>query len=239
MDADAARVLTRRSRWRSYLVLSRVSNVPTVWSNVLAGVVVSGAALVWSDAMWVSLGVSLLYVAGMFLNDACDRDADANERPDRPIPAGDVSAREVFTAGFVIMGLGAAAVTSRASLIWVAALVSAILLYDVRHKRNPLGPVIMGACRGLVYCVAAASVAGFVSTTVLAAGTALAVYVVGVTEFAKRSRGYGGLMPYLIAGISLFDAAVIALGGAAPPVVFVAALGFPLTLLCQRIVPGT
>jgi hypothetical protein len=29
--------LRRRPRWRAYLLLSRVSNLPTVWTNVLAG----------------------------------------------------------------------------------------------------------------------------------------------------------------------------------------------------------
>jgi hypothetical protein len=40
----------------------------------------------------VLLSVSLIYVAGMYLNDAFDRDYDAAERPTRPIPSGEVSA---------------------------------------------------------------------------------------------------------------------------------------------------
>jgi len=32
---------------KTYLALGRVSNLPTVWSNVLAGVILSGAAFTW------------------------------------------------------------------------------------------------------------------------------------------------------------------------------------------------
>jgi hypothetical protein len=43
MGARQAETLTaRRPRWRSYLLLARVSNVPTVWSNVLAGMSAAG-----------------------------------------------------------------------------------------------------------------------------------------------------------------------------------------------------
>ena len=107
MGADAARSLThRRSRPRAYLLLARFSNLPTIWSNVLAGTVVSGAAFIKADVARVSLAVSLLYTAGMFLNDAFDRDFDARVRPDRPIPAGDVTLRETFITGWGLMAAG-------------------------------------------------------------------------------------------------------------------------------------
>ena len=32
-----------------------------------------------------------------------------------------------------------------------------IVTYDLYHKGNPLGPMVMGACRALVYCGAAAA----------------------------------------------------------------------------------
>ena len=79
----------RRSRVRAYFLLSRVSNLPTIWSNVLAGTVVSGAGPERRSLIVVASGVSLLYTAGMLLNDAFDMKWDAEHRPDRPLPAGD------------------------------------------------------------------------------------------------------------------------------------------------------
>ena len=85
------------------LRLGRVSNLPTIWSNTLAGVALAGGQLWTVSTLWLAIGLSLLYTAGMFLNDAFDRDIDALERPERPIPAGLVSANTVFAAGFGLM----------------------------------------------------------------------------------------------------------------------------------------
>jgi 4-hydroxybenzoate polyprenyltransferase len=234
-------VTIRRSRPRSYLLLARFSNLPTVWSNVLAGAVVSGAAFVRADVLGLCIAVSLLYTAGMFLNDAFDRDADARARPDRPIPAGDVTAREAFVAGWALLAAGLLVIAIRANagaIVWAVLLAAAIIFYDYRHKQNPFGPAVMGVCRGLVYCVAAASVAT-ISPSVIAAAVLLTVYVIGLTAVAKRAGPRAGwLIPLLIAGISVLDAAVVGVSGGGS-LAWVALLGFPATLLLQRIVPGT
>src|SRR6478736_6052578 len=95
---------------RALLVLGRVSNLPTVWSNCLAGWLLGGAE---TPAVLPRLliGASLLYVAGMFLNDAFDIEFDRQFRPERPIPSGAISTRAVWlaitillTAGVIILG---------------------------------------------------------------------------------------------------------------------------------------
>ena len=74
------------------LRLGRVSNLPTVTTNVLAALALSGATPApWSIAV-ICAAISLLYIAGMFLNDAFDRTIDALQRPERPIPSGQVTA---------------------------------------------------------------------------------------------------------------------------------------------------
>ncbi len=82
---------TRRvSGWRTALKLDAVSNLPTVWSNVIAGCALAGGAPLYV-VVTVAVATSAMYIAGMFLNDAFDRNIDARERPERPIPAGEVS----------------------------------------------------------------------------------------------------------------------------------------------------
>jgi 4-hydroxybenzoate polyprenyltransferase len=233
-----------RPRWRSYLLLSRVSNLPTVWSNVLAGIVASQAGVSWPDVIRLSIAVSLLYTAGMFLNDVADRDSDAVHRRDRPIPAGDVTLRSALTVGLALLVAGEIVIAAQprflTPLLWSLGLVAAIVYYDYRHKRDPLGPLFMGICRGLVYCVAAAAVANRVAPSVLAAAAALTAYVVGLTWIAKRLGPSAGFaVPILLAGISLVDAAVILVSGGGPALALTAAAGCPLTLLLQRVVPGT
>jgi len=230
-------VTRQRPRWRSYLLLARVSNLPTVWTNVLAGLVVSGAAVQLSRFLWLAFGVSLLYVAGMFLNDAFDAGFDTLARPERPLPSGDVGTAEAFVLGASLLGAGLVVVvwTSRAALPWALALGAAIVYYDYRHKRDSLGPVVMGLCRGLVYWLAAAP-SGF-SRTVLIAGLIVWTYVTGLSLASRRLGPLAGAMiPGLIAGISVVDALIIL--PFAPALVPFALLGAVMTLGAQRYVPG-
>lgn len=245
MGAGAtAAVSPRRPRARAYLLLSRLSNLPTVWSNVLAGAVASGAVLVTGGIAGVAAGVSLLYTAGMFLNDLADAGFDRLHRVDRPIPRGDVSAREVGVAGVALLAAGAGVVLlvgpSVTTVVALVALGAAIVYYDYHHKQNPFGPLVMGLCRGLVYVVAASAVGRAVPTAVVVAAVAMTAYVVGLTVVAKRLGPRGGpAVPVLLAGISLVDALVVLVCGGGMPLAAVAALGFPLTLVLQRVVPGT
>jgi 4-hydroxybenzoate polyprenyltransferase len=240
-EGATRRVTVRRSRLRAYLLLARISNLPTIWTNVLAGMIVSGAPFIAADFGRLCLAISAFYTAGMFLNDAFDREFDARWRPDRPIPAGDVTARETFAIGWVLLAAGLALVWAQGNLtavVWAIVLAAAIVLYNYRHKHNPFGPIVMGACRGLVYCVAAAASAALTPTVVVAA-SALTAYVVALTWIAKRvGAGAGWLIPVLIAGISVVDAFVVAVSGGGP-LVWMALAGFPVTLLLQHLVSGT
>jgi len=238
---DARRVA--RPKWRAYLLLSRISNLPTVWTNVLAAVVASRAGTDPRTVAQLAASASLFYMGGMFLNDACDRRFDAIHRADRPIPAGDVTAAEAFAIGGALLlgGETSLAVAGFAhALPWGIGLAAAIVVYNVWHKGNPVGPILMGVCRGLVYAVGASAVAGSISPRVAAAGLAITSYVAVVTLVAKYAgRQVGWTIPWLIAGISLVDALVILWSGGPAALALPAAAGFVLTLAFQRAVPGT
>jgi 4-hydroxybenzoate polyprenyltransferase len=101
---DQAR--TDRLTFAVALRLGRVSNVPTVWTNVAAGVALSSAAFPLGIFAGIVVALSLFYIGGMYLNDAFDRRWDAQHRPERPIPAGHIRPWVVFTAGAVMMAVG-------------------------------------------------------------------------------------------------------------------------------------
>ena len=65
--------------WRTLLILGRVSNLPTVWSNCLAGWLLGGGGSGWKFFL-LSLGGTCLYVGGLFLNDAFDVEFDRQYR---------------------------------------------------------------------------------------------------------------------------------------------------------------
>jgi 4-hydroxybenzoate polyprenyltransferase len=230
-------------RLRTYLQLGRVSNLPTVWTNVLTGVVLAGGGIRSAQFLWLCGALTCLYLGGMFLNDAFDRGYDATDRPDRPIPSGRIGAREVFAVGY---GLLAAALLI---VLWTAggnrlpagasgaALAGSIIGYDAYHKTNPWSPWLMGLCRMLIYLTAALAVAGRISVPVAAAAAILMIYVAGLTFLAKRRSTPPQVVGVLIAGISLVDTAVLVVMGSSAAAA--AALGFPATLIWQRQIRGT
>jgi 4-hydroxybenzoate polyprenyltransferase len=187
----------------------------------------------------IAAAASCFYTGGMFLNDAFDADYDASARPERPIPAGDVSRREVFIAGAALLALGMVLLpTSAPVLISGLTLAAAILIYDRWHKGQPLAPLVMGACRGSLYVLAAAAV-GSIPAVAWAGALVLAGYVSGLTTIA-RAVGVNArwVVPLLIAGISIVDAVFIVAIGGTLQLALVAALGCPATLLLQRVSPG-
>ena len=83
---------------RTLLILGRVSNLPTIWTNVAVGWFLSGGS--WTpELLWITAGVSLLYIAGMTTNDAFDARWDSEHAQDRPIPSGRISPRGVWILG--------------------------------------------------------------------------------------------------------------------------------------------
>ncbi len=186
------------SRWRDYLLLGRVSNLPTVWTNTLAGSVLAGADIGPGRLALLALAFSMFYTGGMYLNDAFDRETDARERPERPIPSGRVTARWVFTVGAILLGVGVAAVGLAAATTpgrHVAAtvasgvlLAAAITGYDAWHKGNPASPLMMGLCRVLIYVTAALAVAGRIGAAVWAGAAVLLCYLIGLTYVAKQEN---------------------------------------------------
>lgn len=230
---------------RTALKLGRVSNLPTVWTNVLAGMALNGVEPPPAAVLKVGAAVSLMYVAGMFLNDAFDHRWDAQHRAERPIPAGEVEARTVFLAGFGMMAaaLVVLLVGPGGARTFVAGLGLAglIVLYDVSHKRNPIAPVVMGLCRVAVYVVAARAVSPRFAPPIYGGAAFLLLYLVLVTLIARdetKNPKTPRLVSRLIAGICLVDGAQIFVLGA-PWIAALCAVGFVLTLRLQRRVAGT
>ncbi len=184
-----------------YLELSRLSNLPTVWTNAMVGFAIGG----WGGRGEVpplcvmtqmTVAVSLLYVAGMALNDVVDARVDRAERPDRPIPSGRVSivgavalVAVCMAAGLTLMAL-LGAWPARLGLV----LAATIVLYDAVHKWTGASVLLMGACRGLVYPTAAAAIAWPVDPVVTwTLAGAMASYIVVLTFVARREAGPGNV----------------------------------------------
>jgi hypothetical protein len=171
---------------RSLLILGRISNLPTVWSNCLAGWLLAGGK-VHPRLGLLCAGASLLYTGGMFLNDACDVQFDRQYRTERPIPAGRISLRSVWLIAVALLSIGWLLLLplTKMSALLATALVACIVIYDLIHKRTAFAPMLMAACRFLLYLVAAAAVQCDLSTALLWRAGALAAYICGISYLAR------------------------------------------------------
>jgi 4-hydroxybenzoate polyprenyltransferase len=178
------------------LTLARVSNIPTVWSNVLMAWALTGGQ--GGIGLGLALmGGTLLYAGGCTLNDACDARWDRAHKPDRLIPSGTMTERTVWALGLTEMGLGLACFIAAqpASWFWPAGLALGILAYDFRHKETPWSVVVMGACRALLILSAAAVAGDALNWKILTAAGIVWFYIIGLSLLARReSRPGGGLL---------------------------------------------
>jgi 4-hydroxybenzoate polyprenyltransferase len=193
----------------------------------------------------VLVAMSLFYVGGMYLNDYFDREIDARERPDRPIPAGDISAGAVAGAGFAMLGGGIVLLAATGIAAALAGLILAALIvaYDRFHKGFNLSPVTMGLCRAFVYFGAAAAVVGGVAWPVVLAGFALTAYVAGLTYAARQESldRVGNLWPLVLlcAPLALaLPALQQGLWAIAVVLALIGASAYAVWLLARRPMPG-
>ena len=174
-----------------------MSNLPTVWSNCLAAWLLAGGALGGPEDQlrfaWLIAGATLLYLAGMFLNDAFDERFDREHRAERPIPRGVISARTVWVLGVLQMALGLGCVISinLAAAVCALGLAACVLWYNWQHKRINWSPLIMGLCRLLLYLLAAAVAVGWVAWPVVLGAVVLGGYIVGLSNIAREEATRG------------------------------------------------
>jgi 4-hydroxybenzoate polyprenyltransferase len=180
---------------KTLFTLGRVSNLPTVWTNVAAGVVLAGATP--QPQIWAALifSISLFYIGGMYINDAFDAQWDKENRPERPIPSGKISRAFVMISGFsmlttgtigaVVVGMFTAGNIIAAGVLPIA-LFGCIVLYDRVHKATALSPIIMGLCRALVYITCGIAAGGTFRPMLFIGAAALLFHVVGLSFVAKN-----------------------------------------------------
>jgi 4-hydroxybenzoate polyprenyltransferase len=212
---------------RAWLELARISNLPTVWTNVTAGWLLAGGDLGNPLLLWMLAAGSLLYTGGMILNDAADVRFDREHRKERPIPSGRVSAAAAWSVGLGMLTFGwyLAVFFGTASWEITTALVGCILFYDFYHKPWAGAVWVMGMCRVLLFLMP--SSAAILCATCKVPGWALALlpalalgaYIVGLTMVARlEAKGAASSRvhlwfsrfllscPGMLAGLMLFEA---------------------------------
>ena len=215
---------------RALIELLRPANVVTAAADVLAGFAAAGSHV----QPWLLASTCCLY-GGIVLNDFFDRNLDAVERPERPIPIGRISSSAAATLGFILLaaGIGFASLANAAACLIAAAISGSVLLYDIWGKHQKFfGPVNMGTCRALNLLLGVAAVPAAISTRLPLALLPL-VYIAAVTAVSRGEvRGGKREVAFIsLAAICAVIASLILIGLHSPLALAIVAL------LAWRVIP--
>jgi 4-hydroxybenzoate polyprenyltransferase len=197
-------------RLTDLIQLVRAPAALSVPGDVVAGARAAGAI----DRRTAALaGASIcLYWAGMAANDWADRELDAVERPERPIPSGRVSARAAVAVAIGLTAAGVAIVGKAAGsrgLAVAVPLVASIWTYDLWAKNTPAGPAVMASCRALDVLLGASTGNARAAVDVAAA---IGVHTYTVTVLSRRevSGARPGLAAATLATTAALAGAIVA-----------------------------
>jgi 4-hydroxybenzoate polyprenyltransferase len=227
---------------RTLLILGRVSNLPTVWSNLLVGSVFADTMGNLPLLSALLAGGSFIYIGGMYLNDFCDAAFDTKYCPTRPIPSGKISRHTVgrFAVLWFLLGFACLAPLGWPVALLTLVLTASVVAYDFHHKGVAWAPELMGFCRFLLYPLAAyASPDRVVWTIVCSGAVALGLYVAGITRLARESRP-GKPARWALALLLLIAPVIVPCGVGMPKSVFpqwLAAASLLLAWMARLLVP--
>jgi len=240
-DAVVLRPSLSAPAWIRWAQLVRLPAVFTVIAQVVvAWVVAAGdpavAIAAWPRGAMVLLAAIAIYWSGMILNDLWDFEEDSRERPQRPLPSGQISIGVARSAAWglwlvsVTLGIASGFVpladhppTFAPGLIGVV-LAICVVLYNGPLKPTGLAPATMGVCRALCFLLGAAPLVplgaadlltpqvGFAPHLLAIAG-GFGLYITGITFLSRLETGMpaGGSVDLNIGlGLTLVGAAVLA-----------------------------
>jgi len=207
--------------------LVRLPNLLTVPGDPVAGFLLAAAGGPHGNlpVLMAAAGASFcLYLFGLILNDLLDLETDVRERPERPLPAGEITVPQARMAAIAmgLSGLNLALFAGRPALMVAAALAGLIVLYNAALKRVPaVGVVAMGLCRGLSLLLGAVAARPALLRTpdapcvpVFVAACGLTLYVAAFSAVARREmeadkpQGFTRWLPF--AALLIFLPALLA-----------------------------
>lgn len=204
-----------------YLRLTRPANVVTAVSDILAGVAIANAGMLFiatpmKPVVLLCMSSALLYAGGVVLNDVFDAELDKLERPERPIPSGLINKTSASFFGLILLLLGIACAAFShvyllsTSTVLASAIAVAAVSYDRWAKHHPFfGPLLMGTCRGLNLMLGMSVVAHAAEMYWFIALVPV-MYIFAITMISRGEVHGSGRMPLYIAAL-LYIFVVIAI----------------------------
>ena len=210
-----------RAKLLAFAQLLRLPNLFTAVADPLAGWLLTGCH---GEVLLPVSASACIYTAGIVLNDCFDYRLDCRERPERPLPGGDISQRAAWTTAAILLAVGLGCAAFAGKLLLALGLVALIFLYNIGGKSF----VVIGACRSLNFLL---GMTGFVPAW---APITLGVYVAGLTLVARQevvNPSLRRVVKQMLLGIIVVDAGFVALTGDWAGAALVLSLLVPATAL--------
>jgi len=142
------------ARPNAYLQLARPLNVVIAGGSVLVGALACGVWPSGPAVLWAVIVAALITAGANALNDLLDLEIDRINKPNRPLPAGKLSAFQArgFSIAATVAGLALSVVLGLWGLIVAWAVIILLMGYSARLKRKPLwGNLAVATAAGLAF----------------------------------------------------------------------------------------
>lgn len=157
---------------KAYINLIRWKNSIATVAAVIVGALVAGVNI-WVPAVFFACIVAFLIVAGGFaINDFYDRDIDAANNRDRPIPSGLIKPSDAKVFGYSLLTAGVilAVLTLNPFAIFIAgtgALVLDLYSRTLKRKHTLIGNLVTSYSTSIIYVFGAACILGVLSEKII------------------------------------------------------------------------
>jgi len=168
------------SKLSGYLRLMRPVNCLMMGFAVIVGSVLASPNVLnnlWQNLVYGFLTGFMLTAASMAINDYCDREIDAINEPNRPIPSGLIKPKEALAFAFILTAIGFAAALANSYLTnlksiscFLVAIIAWIIFvaYTTVGKRSGLpGNFLVSTCVAIPFIYGSVAVVNEVKLNVL------------------------------------------------------------------------
>ena len=205
--------MSRPIRSGPVLRLIRLPNLFTAAADSLSGFLLCGGST-GSPERWGPLVVAsmAIYAAGIALNDLLDLPLDRVERPNRPLPSGELTSKFAGRLILVAFGIGlaASAVAGPRAASVAALLIGCVVGYDALLRRTAVGPWTMGLCRAANVLLGMSIHPALGGPWCWSFAASYGLFVAGITWISRHENHRGRrLEPTLGASLQLAALAVI------------------------------
>ena len=184
-----------KSRLRAHLVIARVADLPSVWSNCVAAWALAVGRFLPTLAVMI-VALPLIHIGAMYLNNAWNALTRPGQEGETSAKRGPAGRYRSFIIALVFLGAGLFLVWGEGwpTFAMAVGLTGVIVAYDVLNARVGWSPFLMALYHAMIYfTIAVASTKGVntndgINTKLLLWALALAVYVVALSFVARGGK---------------------------------------------------